>query len=402
MLRRWAEAVKGTALRSGENLRRACWVRVLPDWGLTSRRPSEVTARDAWGIREKMKPTMRWFGPNDPVPLEWIRQVPGIKGVVSSLDNIPVGQVWPVDAIRHLKQIVEDSGLTLEVVESLGVHEDIKLGLPTRDMYIENYCQTIRNLAMVGVKVVCYNFMPVFDWLRTNLESPLPDGSVSLSFENERIVHIDPLNDDLILPGWTISYGSGELRALIERYRGISEDDLWDNLKYFLEAVIPVAEEVDVKMAIHPDDPPWSVFGIPRIIVNRDALDRVIDLVDSPCNGITFCTGSLGVDPKNNIPEMIRYFGSKQRIHFAHVRNVKILGHRSFQETAHLSECGSLDMVEIMKAFYESGFDGPMRPDHGRMIWGERGRPGYGLYDRALGLTYLNGIWETLSKVHQR
>lgn len=332
--------------------------------------------------------------------MDHIRQVPGVKGIVSSLDNIPVGQVWPVDAIIELKEEIERRGFTLEVIESVPVHEAIKLGLPSRDFYIENYRQTIKNLALAGVHVVCYNFMPVFDWVRTNLEHPLPDGSTSLSYEEDRIRLIDPLSEDMSLPGWGARYTHQELRELIKRYQGISEEDLWDNLKYFLEAIIPVAEEVGVKMAIHPDDPPWPVFGIPRIITNREALERVISLVDSPCNGITLCSGSLGANPENDIPELIRYFGGKKRIHFAHVRNIRILGYRSFQETAHRSEDGSLDMVEIMKAYYEIGFDGPMRPDHGRMIWGEKGRPGYGLYDRALGVAYLNGIWETLNKVH--
>lgn len=332
--------------------------------------------------------------------MDHIRQVPGVKGIVSSLDNIPVGQVWPVDAIIELKEEIERRGFTLAVIESVPVHEAIKLGLPSRDFYIENYRQTIKNLALAGVHVVCYNFMPVFDWVRTNLEHPLPDGSTSLSYEEDRIRLIDPLSEDMSLPGWGARYTHQELRELIERYQGISEEDLWDNLKYFLEAIIPVAEEVGVKMAIHPDDPPWPVFGIPRIITNREALERVISLVDSPCNGITLCSGSLGANPENDIPELIRYFGGKKRIHFAHVRNIRILGYRSFQETAHRSEDGSLDMVEIMKAYYEIGFDGPMRPDHGRMIWGEKGRPGYGLYDRALGVAYLNGIWETLNKVH--
>jgi mannonate dehydratase len=169
-------------------------------------------------------------------------------------------------------------------------------------------------------------------------------------------------------------------------------------LKYFLEPVIAVAEEVGIKMAIHPDDPPWSIFGLPRIITNKQALERFIKLVDSPNNGITLCSGSLGVAPDNNVPELIRFFGKLGRIHFGHCRNIKITGDKCFEESSHRSADGSLDMVEIMKAYHDVGFHGPIRPDHGRMIWGESGRPGYGLYDRALGAVYLNGIWETLEK----
>ena len=187
------------------------------------------------------------------------------------------------------------------------------------------------------------------------------------------------------------------MRALLEQYRHVSEEDLWANLKYFLDRVIKVAEEVRVKMAIHPDDPPWSIFGLPRIITNKDNIQRFLKLYDSPYNGLTLCSGSLGVSPENDIPDLIRSFPG--RIHFAHVRNVKITGAHCFEEAAHKSDCGSLDIVEIMKAYYETGFDGYVRPDHGRMIWGETGRPGYGLYDRALGAVYINGIWETLEKL---
>jgi len=166
-----------------------------------------------------------------------------------------------------------------------------------------------------------------------------------------------------------------------------------------LKEVVPVAEKYGIKMAIHPDDPPWSIFGLPRLITSKENLERFINLVDSPSNGLTICTGSLGSSIDNNIPEIIRYFGAKGRVHFGHVRNVKIHEPRKFDEVAHKTEAGSLDMFEIMKAFYDIGFEGPIRPDHGRMIWGEIGRPGYGLYDRALGATYLNGLWEAIERM---
>jgi len=240
--------------------------------------------------------------------------------------------------------------------------------------------------------------MPVFDWMRSNLDFKLPDGSFALIYNEAEVRKMNPLVGELSLPGWDSSYTREGLKALLNQYQDISEEDLWSNLQYFLEKVIAVADEVGIKMAIHPDDPPWSIFGLPRIITNKENLERLIHLVDSPNNGITLCSGSLGVSPENDVPGMIRYFGGKGRIHFAHCRNIKITGERCFEESSHLSSDGSLDMVEIMKAYHDFGFNGPVRPDHGRMIWGETGKPGYGLYDRALGAVYLNGIWETLGK----
>lgn len=345
-----------------------------------------------------MKMTFRWYGDDDKVTLDHIRQIPAVKGIVSAIYDVPVGEVWPIEKIMALKDKIEAKGLTLEVIESVPVHEDIKLGLPSRDKYIANYCETLRNLSKADIKVVCYNFMPVFDWTRSELAYELPDGSNALIYNEETVLRMDPLSGDLSLPGWDSSYTKDGMRELLEKYKSVSEEDLWNNLHYFLKHVIAVAEEVKIKMAIHPDDPPWSIFGLPRIITNKENLDRFINLVDSPYNGLSLCSGSLGVTKTNDIPELIRYFGKKGRIHFGHVRNVKITGDKSFEEAAHKSEYGSLDMYEIMKAYHEVGFDGPIRPDHGRMIWGETGRPGYGLYDRALGAVYLNGIWEALDK----
>lgn len=344
-----------------------------------------------------MKMTFRWFGKDDPVKLEHIRQIPGMVGVVSSIYDISVGEAWPLGEIRTLKERVEDSGLGLEVIESIPVHEDIKLGKPARERYIDNYRTTLENLAQAGSPVVCYNFMPVFDWMRSQLDYRLPDGSTALIYEHATISRMDPTSGYLELPGWDPSYNKGELKDLMQEYRGMDEETLWGNLRYFLEKVIETADEVGIKMAIHPDDPPWSIFGLPRIVRNEESLVRLLGLVNSPNNGLTFCTGSLGADQGNDLPKMIRRFG--ERIHFAHSRNIKLTGEKSFQESAHLSSAGSLNMVEILKAYHEVGFTGPMRPDHGRMIWGETGRPGYGLYDRALGATYLNGIWEALDSV---
>ncbi|WPC44020.1 mannonate dehydratase [Clostridium sp. JS66] len=348
-----------------------------------------------------MKMTFRWYGDDDKVTLDQIKQIPGMTGIVSAIYDVPVGEVWPMEKITALKEKIEAHGLEFSVIESVPVHEDIKLGLPSRDKYIDNYCQTLRNLSKAGIKVVCYNFMPVFDWTRSELAHELPDGSNALIYKHETVLKMDPVKGELSLPGWDSSYTKEGMKDLLEQYKNITEEDLWNNLRYFLQHVIAVADEVAIKMAIHQDDPPWSIFGLPRIIKNKEDLEKLINLVDSPNNGITLCSGSLGVDPNNNVPELIRYFGKKGRIHFGHCRNVKITGEKCFEEASHRSADGSLDMFEIMKAYHDIGFDGPIRPDHGRMIWGETGRPGYGLYDRALGATYLNGIWETLEKTNK-
>lgn len=340
--------------------------------------------------------TFRWYGKDDPVTLEKIRQIPGVTGIVSAIYDVPVGEAWSLEKILELKKEIEDKGLTLSVIESVPVHEDIKMGCGDRDRYIENYCTTLRNLAKAGIDCVCYNFMPVFDWTRSDLAYELPDGSNALIYDNETVLKMNPLSGDLSLPGWDSSYTKAGMRSLLEAYSKITEEDLWNNLKYFLDRVIKVAEEVKVKMAIHPDDPPWSIFGLPRIITSKKNIERFLKLYDSKYNGLTLCSGSLGADPNNDIPDMVRSFCG--RIHFAHIRNIKITGERCFEESAHKTEAGSLDIFEIVKAYRDCGFDGYIRPDHGRMIWGETGRPGYGLYDRALGAVYINGIWEALEK----
>lgn len=345
-----------------------------------------------------MKMTFRWFGQNDPVTLQNIRQIPGMYGIVTALYDVPVGEAWPTESIEALKETIEAAGLRIAVIESVPVHEDIKLGRPSRDRLIENYSQTIRRLGAAGVPVICYNFMPVFDWTRSNLAHVLPDGSTTLTFEDETISRMDPVLGDLSLPGWDASYTKEEMGQLIESYAGVSEETLFGNLAYFLERIIPVAEEAGVVMAIHPDDPPWPIFGLPRIVSSMEQLRRLTEHVDSPANGITFCSGSLGANEENDLPAIIRHFGSQGKLHFAHTRNILRTGPRSFQESSHLSSDGSIDMTRILEALHETGFSGPLRPDHGRMIWGEQGRPGYGLFDRALGAAYLNGIWEAISK----
>ena len=344
-----------------------------------------------------MKMTFRWYGDSDPVSLEYIRQIPDMYGIVSAVYDVPVGDVWPLAKITALRDKIEKAGLKFEVVESVPTHEDIKLGKPARDRLIANFQQNIRNCAAAGIKVICYNFMPVFDWTRTEMAKVLPDGSTTLAFDAKEVAKIDP-EQGISLPGWDASYKPEELKALLNEYKSVNEEKLWENFEYFLKKIIPVAEEVGVKMACHPDDPPRPIFGLPRIVKNRNDLARLVSVIDSPSNGLTLCTGSLGADLGNDIVSLVREFGGRQKIHFTHIRNVKTEADGTFHESMHLSRDGSLDMAAIVKAYCDTGFTGYWRPDHGRMIWGETGKPGYGLYDRALGATYVNGMYEAICK----
>lgn len=353
-----------------------------------------------------MEMTFRWFGSSEEnISLSDIRQIPGVKGVVGMIMDIPVGEVWPESRIEKLRKEVESNGLTLRVIESVNIHDDIKSGKKTRDYYIENYKTTIRNLAKQGVKVICYNFMPVFDWMKTDLAYKLEDGSETMAFFSDNFIDspeevIKKVENDssgYSLPGWEPER-LNQIKQLLDDYSDVDESRLRENFKYFMEAIIPTCEEVGIKMALHPDDPPYPIFNLPRIVKNEEDLDWIINAVDSPSNGITFCTGSIGTNPDNDVPYLIKKYAKLDRIPFAHIRNIKFLNDSDYYESAHLSKNGSFDMYKIMQALYDSGFDGYIRPDHGRMIWGETGRPGYGLYDRALGITYLNGLWEALSK----
>jgi len=351
-----------------------------------------------------MKMTFRWYGEgNDSVTLNQIKQIPGVSGVVWALHDVPAGEEWPMDKILEVKEQADRYNLNIDVVESVNVHEDIKLGLPTRDRYIENYKKTIEKLAKVGVKVICYNFMPVFDWTRTDLNKEMEDGSTALFYEKAKAESMDPNelvnalanNPDFTMPGWEPERLS-RLSALFEAYKNVTNEDLWNHLKYFLEQIIPVAEVNDIKMAIHPDDPPWPIFGLPRIITNKENIKRFLKLVDSPYNGITLCSGSLGANPENDIVDMVYEFAD--RIPFTHIRNVKVYENGDFIETSHRTQDGSVDIAGIVKAYHDVNFTGYARPDHGRHIWGENCRPGYGLYDRALGIMYLWGGWDALER----
>lgn len=348
-----------------------------------------------------MKLSFRWYGADDAVTLKYIRQIPNMHSIVTAIYDVPVGEVWSEESILACKAQVEKAGLHFDVIESVPVHEDIKMGLPTRQKYIDNYKENIRRLSKAGVKVICYNFMPVFDWTRTQLDKELEDGSTALVYYMDQLEKMDPLTGELSLPGWDSSYTKDQMAEIFAKYAEIDEEKLWANLEYFLKEIIPVAEECDVLMAIHPDDPPYPIFGLPRIITKEENLDRFLKLVDSKYNGLTFCTGSLGSASFNDIVKMVDKYSAMGRIHFMHIRNVKLMEDGSFEESAHYSPCGSLDIVEIVKALHKNNYTGYVRPDHGRMIWGETGRPGYGLYDRALGAMYLTGIWETLEKTNK-
>ncbi|MEI0560140.1 mannonate dehydratase [Brachyspira pilosicoli] len=350
--------------------------------------------------------TLRWFGSSfDSVTLKQIRQIPGVKGVITTLYGSKVGEAWSDEEVKNIKKEVEDAGLKIYGIESVNIHDDIKIGLPSRNKYIENYIKTLEVLGKNEINLVCYNFMPVFDWTRSDLAKVRPDGSTVLSYDQEIIEKIDPEkmfeqidsnSNGFVLPGWEPERLS-RLKELFEMYKNVDDEKLFENLKYFLSAVMPTCEKYNIKMAIHPDDPAWPVFGLPRIIVNKENILRMVNSVNSSCNGVTLCAGSLGSNPKNDIPDIIRSL--KDKIFFAHVRNLEHTAPGKFQEAAHLSSDGSMDMFAIMKAFYDIGFEGPFRPDHGRAIWDEVSMPGYGLYDRALGAVYLQGLWEAIEKM---
>lgn len=341
-----------------------------------------------------MKMTFRWYGEKDCIPLDYIKQIQGMSGIVTAVYDTPVGEVWDVEKLERLKRLSNEHGLEMEVIKSVPVHEDIKLGKPTRDKYIEAYKQNILNCGKVGVKFICYNFMPVFDWLRTDLHFKHEDGATSLAYDHEQLLALDPKN--LHLPGWDESYSQDELNALLEEYEGMTHQKLFDNLVYFLKAIMPACDEANVNMAIHPDDPPWDMFGLPRIICKEEDYDRLFAAVPDMHNGITFCTGSLGAGRFNDLPKMAKKYAD--RIYFAHLRQLKYDGEINFYENGHRTDCGDVDVYAIVKALVENGFDGYVRPDHGRNVWGEDAKPGYGLFDRAMGACYLGGLFEAVEK----
>ncbi|MGL5041949.1 MAG: mannonate dehydratase [Culicoidibacterales bacterium] len=347
-----------------------------------------------------MKMSFRWYGVEDTISLKFIRQIPDTNQVVWALHNKVAGEVWTEAEVAVEVAYMKANQMGYDVVESVNIHEDIKLGLPTRDQYIKAYRETIRSLGKAGVKVICYNFMPVFDWTRTNMHKEMEDGATALFYEQAIVENIDPQklveatlasSSGYVMPGWERERLK-DIRVLFERYGQMTEEQLWENLAYFLNEILPVCEENGITMAIHPDDPSWTIFGLPRIIKNAASYRKLRAINQSWANGITFCSGSLATSADNDLAAILRE--NLAYIPFIHLRNIKRYPNKDFIETAHKKSYGDVDIPTLMAILKKAKYDGYVRPDHGRHIWDEVCRPGYGLYDRALGITYLWGLWD--------
>ncbi len=350
-----------------------------------------------------MKIGFRWFGDDD-YALKDIRQIPRASEIVWSLHKKAAGELWEEEEIKHEVEKIENAGFKGSVVESVNIHESIKIGSNDRDQYIENYINTIKNLSKYGVKVICYNFMPIFDWTRTELKHPLPDGSTSMYFDYDQIKDLDPIafRDKILngtqnyqLPGWE-EERLESITELFKVYSQISSDELWDNLQYFLEKIMPTCEKYNVKMAIHPDDPGFEIFGLPRMIASEADIERLFTINPSKNNGLTFCSGSLGSNRANNLEQILEKY--IDRTYFVHIRNLKFYGDRNFQEVSHLTEDGDIDIVGLTHILLKKQFTGYIRPDHGRHLFDEECRAGYGLFDRAFGIMYINGIMDLYNR----
>lgn len=384
-----------------------------------------------------MHQTMRWFGPNDPVKLSDIRQA-GCAGVVTALHHIPVGDIWSVEEITKRKEVIEAAGMSWTVVESLPVSDDIKRQSGDWLQHIENYKKSLYNLASCGLKVITYNFMPVLDWLRTNVDYLMPDGSKALYFERSAFIAFDMFilqrpgseydyhkdevekarrrfdlmleeekmrlfrNCMLGLPGCDDAFTPKQIFAELKKYEAIDAAQLKQHLFYFLNQVVPVADECGLKMAIHPDDPPYPILGLPRIVsTSQDAAD-IINAVPSPANGLCFCTGSFGARSDNDIVQMLKQFGDN--IHFLHLRNTKRDEEGNFYEATHLG--GDTNMYEVIKEILiiqsKRDVSIPMRPDHGHQMLDDLAKttyPGYSAIGRLKGLAELRGVEYALAQM---
>lgn len=384
-----------------------------------------------------MEKTWRWFGKKDKITLDMLRQI-GVEGIVTALHDIPNGEIWPLEDIVDMRQYIEEAGLKWSVVESLPVSEAIKYGGENRDQLIRNYIKSLENLGKAGVTTICYNFMPVIDWIRTDLDYKWTDGTTSLYFDKIRFAYFDIYilerkdaekdysqeeldkvrqldktitqaeKDDLVdtIIVKTQGFVNGNItsedqhpvtkfKKLLSLYDGIDRDILRANMKYFLERIMPICEKYGINMCVHPDDPPYQMLGLPRIVTNEGDIDWLLKAVDHPCNGLTFCAGSLSAGLQNDVPAMARKFAS--RIKFVHLRSTDVFPDGDFIEASHLAGRGHL--IEVIRIFEQKNPSLPMRVDHGRMMLGDEDKgynPGYSFHGRMLALGQIDGVIETV------
>lgn len=387
-----------------------------------------------------MEKTWRWFGPNDPITLEMLRQI-GVEGIVTALHNVPLGQVWSREDIREMREFIESRGLRWSVVESLPVTETIKYAGPDRDQQIEIYKESLRNLGKEGVRTVCYNFMPILDWARTDLEYPNPDGTSNLYFNNAEFAYFDinilkregarndypadviarmedmgtltpekekQLIENIIIKTQGFVSGNfsendfdpvGKFRDLLKLYEGIDKEQLRANMKYFLEAIMPVCDEYGINMCVHPDDPPKAVLGLPRIVTCDEDIRWLLDAVPDRHNGLTFCAGSLSAGRHNDVCALAEKYAD--RTHFAHFRICQVMPDGDFKESSHLDS----RLIEVIRTFSRINPDVPMRVDHAPLMLGDEKmgyNAGYSFHGRMLALGMVSGIMATIETENQQ